>query len=507
MAGQARMPAGDGRGRSTPSDRSRARRPPARLDATSVRVIAQSIPSAVGGGTLREDVAAALASDAEVSLRKLTARARTFMRHARRDTLTAEDVVAALRLRGVPPTSASAALAPVSSVHQACGHLVRGKGVTPTPRFETVDGAPGLYVMPQPMVPLKEIVLGPVPPRSAPPEVHAEWLAFNGAAVVKAAGSASRSSVPSLSDELGNSTEGGSKPKRLPESHVAKRPRALSENLNAIFLQTRTVLTSLTEACSSPPALEELLILLSSTVSIQPLLPALLSLYYTVVASQAHAEGSTAQLIAATRVLRALAANPYFGFEAYVHTALPVLLTTIAGRSLGYGDHLALRTLAVETLRDIFDFHGTPVALARATKTLIATLTADTSELRAVHGAVLGLTALGPEIARIALLPHIPGLLQGLRTIAAAIAEAESSIMLGAAADSAASLDGPGGVSPLSALEAELIASTRADATGLADAVLRAYDRYGIDASSFSEGVADGSLTEPVASELPAVIF
>lgn len=470
MVGQARP----GGGRAGGGDRARPRRPPARLDATSVRVIAQSVPSAVGGGVLREDVAAALAADAEVALRRVVSRARAFMRHARRDNLTAEDVAAALRLRGAPAAAAGAApLAPLAPAVQAVGHVVRGAGCGVAPRFEAVDGAPGLFVMPQPMLDLKEVVLAPAARRAPPMELRADWLAFNGTA---AAAVRRKSSASCLGDEIASTLElslgGSGRPRGPAESHVAKRPRAVMESLDAIFAKTRRVLAAVSDSSPSPLELELLLRHLSSIVSVHALLPGLLSLYHTLVIAEAQPYGSTARMIAATRMLRALVANPHYGFEAYVHTALPSLLTAVAGRALGDGDHLALRTVAAETLRDVIEFHGTPVVLARTTKTLTTVLNAESSALHAVHGAVLGLTALGANTVRTALLPNVPCLLQGLRKVTSAVAEAEAEIV---ATTSDCGGKGAAGNAECAA-EAGLIATNRADATALADAVMNALD-------------------------------
>ena len=58
------------------------------------------VAEAVGLEGLDGDVAAAAASDAEYHLRRVVQEALKFMRHARRSTLTTDDVNFALKLHG-----------------------------------------------------------------------------------------------------------------------------------------------------------------------------------------------------------------------------------------------------------------------------------------------------------------------------------------------------------------------------------------------------------------------
>jgi histone H3/H4 len=480
--------AGQSRAQAAPPSADGARRAPARLDATTVRVIAQTVSSAVGGGGVRDDVAVALAVDAEHALRAVVARAKVFMAHARRDTLSADDVAAALSARGGVPTPAGAAVAAPGSVHHARGYVVRAGG-TRQPGFEAVGGAPGLFVVPDAMVPLTSAVHAPLPPPPPPPEVRSEWLAFNGSAVAPSGGAsppADRRCPPGHPRDAG-------------PSHVAKRPRTLTRELDAVLHRATAVLSGVTDdAALGSAELHDLLALLSSTPAVHPLLPMLLSHVHALVAANAHAAGCTPRLAAAARALRALANNPHFGFESYVHSALPPLLTTIAGRALGAGDQRALRAVAADVLRDITAMYGTPVLVARATKTLLAVLTGDASELRAVHGAVLGLTALGPEVVRVALLPHVPALVDALRRVADAIGDAEAANAEGEATDGGCG--GSGRRSP----GAAVVANICGDAGAVAGAVLAACDLCGGDAGRGAAGDADGPSrrgpTAPLAS-------
>jgi transcription initiation factor TFIID subunit 6 len=355
-------------------------RVPARLDAVSIRVIAQGVPGLTQtGANLRDDVSVAVAGDAERIVREVVARATSFMRNSYRDTLTSKDIAAALRLRG--------------EGQLAYGHISRDLPVRPL-EFARVPGASGLFVMADAIVPLKNVIHAPLPAQPHLPEsLLPSWLLFNG----------------------------------TPSSHLSKettkRLRNLDQSLDAYYNHFRFLMTSVSDKTSMTDELDMAVTSLSRVRAVHTLMPAMLSLIHATVAESAKETGSTAKLFAATRALRAIVNNPQFGFEAYVHNALPALLTCVAGRALGSGDQAELRRLAANVLREVLALYGPPLAWVRATKTLLEVLTSDRSELPALYGAIVGLCALGPNVVKIALLPHIPALLQALQRIAKQIDE------------------------------------------------------------------------------------
>lgn len=371
---------------------------------------------------LREDVASALAADAEATLRDIATTAQSFMRHSRRDTLTAADITAALRLRPEPPSNASSAVSGGAALNHARGYLPRdgvGPGSTigaSAPRYEPVANAPGLFVAPNPMLTLRDVIRAPLPSPDAPPEVEVGWLTFNGSPPPRDA------NVP-LGDLVPQ--RGG---RQIALSHIPKRRRSITRRIDAYLQHVVQILSSAMDDTVESQEFHDILASLSVTAAIHPLLPALISHYHTIVSANVNEGGKTGRLVAATRVLRAVVHNPSFGFEAYVHNVLPALLTTIAGRSLGSGDHVSLRGIAADTLRDILALHGTPLLRSRVAKTFVAVLTGNASELAAMHGAVLGMMALGVDVLQIALLPHVPALQDGLRRVHAAINEAEEAL-------------------------------------------------------------------------------
>jgi transcription initiation factor TFIID subunit 6 len=358
-----------------------ATRAPVRLNATSIRVIAQGLPGlSQSGANLREDVSNALVAEAEGVVRELASRAMSFMRHSHRENMTSCDMAAALRLRG----------------RSAITHGYIARDVSERPfHFARVPGASDLFVTADTKVALKDVNHAPLPLDCHLEEVvHPMWLLFNGVANPRA-------------------VDG------------AKRPRSGEQGLDAYYARIRTLILSLSEGNPRAVEVDTMLASLSRVRAVHALTPAMLSLFYAIVAENVREAGCTAKLIAATRALRAIVNNSQFGFDAYVHNALPPLLTCMGGRSLGSGDHIELRRLAADVLHDIFASSGTPLAKARATKTLLAVLMSDQSELPALYGAVVGLCALGPQVLKVALLPHVPALLLSLSRIAEAIDDLE----------------------------------------------------------------------------------
>jgi histone H3/H4 len=400
-----------------------------RIDSTTVRVLAQTAGSSLRG-VVRDDVASGLAADADLAVRAVA-----FMRHAHRDTLHTTDIARALRMR-------SSDLPPL-------GYASRGS----PPSFAPVPGAPGLFVVPDPVVPLHSVVHAPLPACEPTPRVRASWLVFNGV-----------EHVDEASGEDGAQSTDGRLIRRRPRfrSSVPKRPRSAALLFDAYLQRTTSIIASRNAA---PEDLECVFTSLAETPALHPLLPALLSQFHALVASHSNASGCPAVLAAATRAVASMATNPHFGFEAHVAAALPPLLTVIAGRA----HPPALRTLAADVLRDIMARHGTPLLRVRAAKTFLAVLTADTSELRAIHGAIVGLTALGRHVVGIALIPYIPALLSGIERVVSAIADVDA----------------------LSGTTMSFVTSVRTDANNVANAIQVACDEYGsIDRNVASSKVA-----------------
>lgn len=379
-----------------------------KIDSTTVRLVAEANPNV---GMIHDDVANAVAVDAELAVRVIIEQARSFMHHARRDKMSASDIAAVLRMRG--------------DRYSARGYISRDP--RQPAEFVAVTDVPGLFVSKDSVKPLTNLIHAAPLPSSPLPQLSSQWLSFDGRAIHQKEFPLDVSFVQDLPcvpskylTESGKSSTGVSN---------YKRPRSATRQLDSYYQYVTSVLTRYPSR-KSAMELEPMLESLSSSTVIQPLLPAILSQYHRIVAENITLKGSTLRLIAACRALRAVIHNPRFGIESHVHNALPPLLTCVIGRFLGDGDHLSLRHIAADVLRDIFEMFGTPVLRTRVVKTIVSVLTADSSELAAVYGAVVGLTALGPDVVRTTLLPFLPTILSNLENLEQLIVTAERDISL-----------------------------------------------------------------------------
>ena len=111
-----------------------------RVSPESIKVIAQT----VGIEALPDEVARALAPDAEYRLREVIQDALKFARHSKRSTISTEDVNASLRLRDVEPLYGFPA------------------GAGPVP-FREVPGQPELFFQEQKELTLKDVLAAKLP--------------------------------------------------------------------------------------------------------------------------------------------------------------------------------------------------------------------------------------------------------------------------------------------------------------------------------------------------------
>ena len=128
-----------------------------RVSPESIKVIAQT----VGIEALPDEVARALAPDAEYRLREVIQDALKFARHSKRSTISTEDVNASLRLRDVEPLYGFPA------------------GAGPVP-FREVPGQPELFFQEQKELQLKDVLAAKLPRPPVAVNVVPHWLAVEG---------------------------------------------------------------------------------------------------------------------------------------------------------------------------------------------------------------------------------------------------------------------------------------------------------------------------------------
>lgn len=119
------------------------------------------------------------------------------------------------------------------------------------------------------------------------------------------------------------------------------------------------------------------------------------------------------QLRAAMRLAHAMLSSPHMQIEPYLHQLMPPILTCLVGRHLcrlPTEDHWSLRDTSATLVAHICKQYG-PLyqnLQPRITKTLAKALLDPKRPLTTHYGAIRGLEALGPNVMRVLVLPHVP---------------------------------------------------------------------------------------------------
>ncbi|CAN1167802.1 Transcription initiation factor TFIID subunit 6 [Linum perenne] len=341
----------------------------------TIEVIAQSI----GVSNLSSDAALALAPDVEYRLREIIQESIKSMRHSRRTTLTTDDVDAALSLRNVEPVYGFA----------SGGHL----------RFKRAIGHKDLFYIDDKDVDFKDVVEAPLPKAPLGASVVCHWLAIEGVqpdipenAPVRVVAPASDAKKSEPNDQLPVDI-------KLPVKHV------LSRELQLYFDK----ITELTLRKSDSPLFKEALVSLATDSGLHPLVP-----YFTCFIADEVTRGlqDFSLLFALMRVVWSLLQNPHIHLEPYLHQLMPSVVTCLVARRLGNrvaDNHWELRNYTANLVALICKRFGHVYNYlqTRLTKTLLNALLDPKKSLTQHYGAIQGLTALGPNVVRLLLLPNL----------------------------------------------------------------------------------------------------
>eukprot|EP00189_Rhodosorus_marinus_P002933 CAMPEP_0113962780 /NCGR_PEP_ID=MMETSP0011_2-20120614/6129_1 /TAXON_ID=101924 /ORGANISM="Rhodosorus marinus" /LENGTH=470 /DNA_ID=CAMNT_0000974719 /DNA_START=49 /DNA_END=1461 /DNA_ORIENTATION=- /assembly_acc=CAM_ASM_000156 len=348
----------------------------ARISKETVKTISQGIP---GMTDLKDEVALALASDAEYRVREIIQDATKFMRQSKRSLLTTEDVSAALRLRNVEPLYGLSTKEPL--------------------KFVKVSGNTNLFYVADKEVDLSEFIQKDLPPVPNLPSLMAHWLSVEGVQP------AISQNPPPETNEM----ESGGKRKRDVSSQQPEfKPlvkHVLSRELQLYYEHVTKHIVGNDNAQVD---------LCLKSVAEAPGLQQLLPYFVHFVVTKGNANLKNLKVLKALmRLVHALLANPYFGIEHYCHQLLPVVLTCVVRKKLGKNqseeDHWSLRDFSAKIVADISSrFSDTyPTLQPRITKTYLGALLDVQKPLTTHYGAIVGLTALGPNVVNFLLVPHI----------------------------------------------------------------------------------------------------
>lgn len=346
----------------------------------NIEVIAQSI----GINNLSSDVALSLAPDVEYRLREIMQEAVKCMRHSRRTRMTADDVDAALDLRNVEPVYGFA----------SGGQL----------RFKRAVGHRDLFYIDDKDVDFKDVIEAPLPKVPLDTAVFCHWLAIDGIqpaipenAPVEVIAAPSDSKKDEQKDDIPVDI-------KLPVKHV------LSRELQLYFDR----ITELVVSKSDSVLFKEALVSLATDSGLHPLVP-----YFTCFIADEVARGLNDYhlLFALMRLVWSLLQNPNIHIEPYLHQLMPSVVTCLVAKRLGnrFSDnHWQLRDFTAYLVASICKRFGHVynTLQTRLTKTLVNAFLDPKRAMTQHYGAIQGLTALGPNVVRLLVLPNLKPYLQ-----------------------------------------------------------------------------------------------
>ncbi|KAL6770899.1 hypothetical protein ACKKBF_B33155 [Auxenochlorella protothecoides x Auxenochlorella symbiontica] len=372
------------------------------------------------------DACRALAPDVEYRMREVVQDALKFARHSRRTYLTTQDVNAALKMRNAEPLYGFSGRDPAKFL-RAAGH----------PDVYYVDdpdvSVASMLATPLPRPPVEVAVVPhwlaidgrqPATPENAPPAVPARRAAPAKAAPAAAQVGAPPAAAPNKALPAANSGGEGATPAvagpqpageealvRAPLRHVLTRELQAYLDRVGAWLRHGSLEGGGALVAPSPAAADSaVLASLAGDAGLQPLLPYL----WRLIGEEAGADlRELARLPRLMAAAGALLSNPALDSGALLHEALPPLLTALVARRLGPkgGEaHWGVRRAAARALATLCARYAPAHAslLPRVQRTLARPL-ADpvAAPPEALHGAALGLAALGPRSVRSVLTPLV----------------------------------------------------------------------------------------------------
>eukprot|EP00740_Mantoniella_antarctica_P007300 CAMPEP_0181350554 /NCGR_PEP_ID=MMETSP1106-20121128/1324_1 /TAXON_ID=81844 /ORGANISM="Mantoniella antarctica, Strain SL-175" /LENGTH=503 /DNA_ID=CAMNT_0023463027 /DNA_START=148 /DNA_END=1656 /DNA_ORIENTATION=- len=364
----------------------------------SVKVIAET----VGIENLSDEVARALAPDVEYRLREVIQDACKFMRHSKRAQLSTEDVNSSLRLRNV----------------ESLYGFPAGAGPI---AFAEVPGQPGLFYQEQTEIELKDVLASKLPRPPVAVNVVPHWLAVEGVQPLIPENPAplpTHSLRPDIHDLFrapvvpAHVGGGGAGPGSVMQAVVAHE---LSKELQLYFDRITAVIRG-AGAGIEAPLLRAALASLATDAGLHQLMPYFVQFVQEEVAKSLK---NLARLRALVCTVHSLVSNPAIHAELYLHHLMPSVVTCMVAKRLSASpteDHWSLRIQAAGTMALVCrKFGGAyPTIQPRITRTLLRAMLDAGKPLPTHFGAISGLSALGPRVVRLLILPNLKQYLEVL---------------------------------------------------------------------------------------------
>eukprot|EP00775_Hariotina_reticulata_P010004 gene10004-10158_t len=293
---------------------------------------------------LSDEAAKVLAPDVEYRLREVVQEALKFAKHAKRTTLTTEDINNALRLRNVEP--------------------LFGFGSKDAAKFLKVAGHPELVFVRDAELNYQQLIEAPLPKLPREVGVAAHWLCVNG------------------------------QQPDLPENTPVEAPPAKKQRLG------QTVAEAAAAGQDIPAAAP-----FAADPGLHPLVPYFAAFIADGVAQHL---GDLELLSRLLQLTSALLKNPAVHLDAYLQQLLPAVVTCLVTKRIGLHpveDHWAIRRQAAALLGAIAAHFGAPHH--NLTPRLCRVLAQAFLDPHTSFGSKYGAVALGPQVVRTLLVPHL----------------------------------------------------------------------------------------------------
>lgn len=368
----------------------------------TVKVIAQSLPS---GLNLSDAGAAALSRDAEYRIREIVQDSIKFMRHAKRSSLSTDDVNAALRLRNIQQihgfggdtTYVEGRGGKTSLASYGASHGTNTRdGVSGL--FSQVDIMPDVFFVEDHELSVQSQATKPPPPIPLDTTVSMHWLAVDGTQPAT-----NQNPAPDRNEEVDEPVADNTARLHTPVNNVRDvevRPvvrHDLSRELHLFFEQVSTAVSGFDES-----HLQACLSSIATMQGLNQVLPYISQFIYNTVTKNAK---DLRLLFSCMRLARAIASNPNLNLDAILKQLLPAVVTCVVGKRLCTDPreiHWSLRDFSVRVVQQLVANYNEkyPSIRPRFIKTLSGAISDHKKPLTTHYGCIMGMGTVGSKSSR-----------------------------------------------------------------------------------------------------------
>ncbi|MCJ1313198.1 hypothetical protein MMC25_006875 [Agyrium rufum] len=357
----------------------------------------KDVAESVGINALSDEVLQALSSDVEFRLSQILEEAIKYMRHAKRTTMTTQDITLALRTLDVEPLYGYESTRPL--------------------RFGEASIGPGqpLFYVEDEEVDFEKLINAPLPKVPREMSMTAHWLAVDGVQPI-----IPQNPTPADTRSMDLLPKGSSANPHL--SAVTDTPTATTATPSVVKPQVKHVLSQelqlyfgkVTSALLDESN-EEYRVAALASLRTDPGLHQLVPYFVQFVAEKVtHGLKDVWVLTQVMHLAEAMLENRTLHLDPYISSLIPPILTTLLSPHIGPAatppstEHYPLRQLSASLLTSICAHHAksSQALKPRLARTCLKSFLSPSQPLRVHYGAILGLQATGgKEVIRALVLP------------------------------------------------------------------------------------------------------